>query len=113
MVGGHEDQARAVGARQRQQEVHGLAEKLVRHLDEDAGTVPGIRVGTSRAAMFEIDEEVEGLADYRVRTNAFDVRDKADAAGVVLVGGAIQASLVTGIHGALSKRIPIREKSNP
>ena len=46
MVAGQEHQARAVGTRRRQQEVHGLAQKLVRHLDEDAGAVPGIRVGT-------------------------------------------------------------------
>jgi hypothetical protein len=39
--------------------------------------------------VLKVDEEVERLADYRVRTMALDVRDKADATGVVLVGGAI------------------------
>jgi hypothetical protein len=56
--------------------------------------------------VFEVDKEVEGLADYRVRTDAFDVRDEANAAGVVFVAGPIQASLVTEVfHGVLSVRL--------
>ena len=37
--------------------------------------------------MFEIDEEVEGGADYRCERCALDVGDKADAARVVFVAG--------------------------
>ena len=60
--------------------------------------------------MFEVDEKLERLADYRVRADALDVRDETDAAGVVLITGPVQASLVTFVvHGDLSSG-PIREK---
>jgi hypothetical protein len=40
--------------------------------------------------MFEVDEEGEGVADDGVRAAALDVGDEPDAAGVVLVGCAVQ-----------------------
>ncbi len=88
-VGREEHEAGAVGARRRQGERHGLAEEPVRHLHEDAGAIAGVGVGPAGAAMFEVDEQLERLADYRVRADALDVRDETDAAGVVLVTGPV------------------------
>ena len=117
-----ENEPGAIRTRRRQQELHRLAQKAVGHLHQDAGAVPGVRVGAAGAAMFEVDEEVESLADDGVRAHAFDVRDEADAAGVVFVAGPIEASLVTEVvHGRISpnvhldswlpgRRRPIREK---
>jgi hypothetical protein len=48
--------------------------------------------------MFQVDEEVEGRPDYRVRARALDVGDKANAARIVFVTGPIEAPLVTWIH---------------
>ena len=91
-------------------ERHHLAEKPIRHLDQDAGAVAGVRIGSAGAAVFEVDEEVEGRADYRVRARALDVGDKADAARVMFFTGAIEAPLVTSIaHGCFPNRIAIRE----
>jgi hypothetical protein len=49
--------------------------------------------------MFEVDEEVEGGADYLVRARALDVGHEANAARIMFVAGAIEAPLVTWIHG--------------
>ncbi len=40
--------------------------------------------------MFEIDQEVERVADDRMRSLALEVGDEADAAGVVLVSRSIK-----------------------
>jgi hypothetical protein len=48
--------------------------------------------------VFEIDEEVEGGADYPVRARALDVGDEANAARVVFFTGAVKAPLVSRFH---------------
>jgi hypothetical protein len=70
---------------------HFLAVELVRQLDHDAGAVAHQRVGTDGAAMFEVLQDQQTLLDDRVRLFTLDVGDEADAAGVMLVGFAIQA----------------------
>ena len=64
-----------------------LAEKLVRHLNEDAGAVAGVDLAAARAAMQEVDEQLQRLPDDAVRAHAFDVDDEPDATGVFFVGG--------------------------
>jgi len=107
---GQKHQARAVRAGLGQLEAQYFSEEAIRRLDQDAGAVAGVRIGPAGAAMFEIDEEIERRPDYRVRTVAFDVRDKADAARIVLVARAVQAPgpLVTDTIHAL-----IREPGQP
>ncbi len=61
LVGGEEHEAGAVAARHGQGEGEDGAEERVGHLDEDAGAVAGARVGAGRPAVFEVDQEVEGL----------------------------------------------------
>ena len=46
-----------------------LAEELVRHLDEDAGAVAGVHLAAARAAMQQVDEELQRLLDDGVRAH--------------------------------------------
>ena len=89
-----EDKPRAVlpGRRQREAErQRRLPQKPIRHLDEDARSVPRVVLGAERATVQQVDEHPQPLFDDRVRTLAFDVRDEPDATGVVLVARIVQA----------------------
>ncbi|MNL05170.1 hypothetical protein D3C87_1257530 [compost metagenome] len=89
-----EDHAHAVLAVRRQGHAllgHFLAVELVRDLDQDAGAVAHQLVGAHGAAMVEVLEDLQALRDDLVRLAALDVRNHADAAGVVLVGRVIEA----------------------
>ena len=68
-----------------------MAQQRVRHLDHAAGAVADQRVGADRAAMVEIDEDLQPAADDIVRFSALDVGDKADAARIVLVARIVEA----------------------
>ena len=61
-----------------------LRRNAIRHLDQDAGAVAGVRLAAARAAMLQVDEQLQALLDDRVRTSALDVDDEPDAARVVL-----------------------------
>ncbi len=65
--------------------------KSVRNLDQDARAVAGLRIAAAGAAMRQIDQDLDALQDDIVRLAALDVRDKADAASVVLVLRAVQS----------------------
>jgi hypothetical protein len=47
-----------------------MAQQLVRHLDHAAGAVADQRVGPDRAAMVEIEEDLQPAADDIVRFSA-------------------------------------------
>ena len=66
----------------------------VGHLHEQAGAVAGLRIAAARAAVLEVHEHVDALRHDVVRLLAADVRDEADAAGVVLEGGIVEALLL-------------------
>ena len=61
------------------------------HLDEDARPVPGVDLAAAGAAVQEVLEDGEGLAHDGVGLSPLDVHDEADAAGVVLVSGIVEA----------------------
>ncbi len=108
---GQEDHADAVLAGRRQHDAlrgHLGAVELVRDLDQDAGAVAHQRVGADRAAVVEVLEDLQALLDDRVRLQALDVRDEADAAGVVLVGGRIEAG-ARGVRHLERRRRPRRQ----
>src|SRR5262249_9141401 len=87
-------QSRAVAARRRQGQAEPdrlLAEELVWHLDEDAGAVAGVGFAAARAPVQQVDEDLQGLTDYRVRAPSINLNDKPDAAGVVLEVGVVEA----------------------
>ena len=80
---------------------HSRRKELVRNLNQDAGAVAGFRIAAARAAMRQVDEDLNALGDDVVRRFAVDVGDKADTAGVVLVTRIVQALLEQGGHYAL------------
>ena len=65
-------------------------QKLVGQRRDHAGAVAGVRLGAARAAMIHAAQEVIGVLDDLVAALAFDVRDEAHAAAVVLELGPIQ-----------------------
>ncbi len=88
-----EHHADAVLARRRQLDVlarHFFAQEGVRHLDQDAGAVARQRIGADGAAVRQVLQYLQPLLDDGVGFFALDVRDEADAAGVVLVGGIVK-----------------------
>ena len=83
---GHEDMADRVVARIRQLDAEPgglLLHEGVGNLHQDAGAVPGDRVGADRSAVLEIFEDAQRILDQLVRGAALEIGDKADAAGVV------------------------------
>src|SRR5690606_19243520 len=68
-----------------------LREELVRQRREDAGAVAGVRLRAARAAMIHAAEQVIRIADDLMAADAFDVRDEADAAAVVLHVRAVES----------------------
>jgi hypothetical protein len=74
--------------------------------------------GAAGAAVFEVDEEVEGRADYLVRARALDVGDEANATGIMFFTGSIEAlrlracgasarqALVTGVFLSVHGCVP-------
>ena len=69
---------------------HFFAEEAIGNLNQDAGAVAELRVEARRAAMREVAQNRHALLDDRVRLPPLDVRDEADAAGVVLVCRVVQ-----------------------
>ena len=85
-VAGQVHHAHAVLAGRRQGDAHALGfvgQELVRHLDEDAGSVSRIGFAAAGATMVEIAEDLEPLLNHRVGLGSLDVGDKADATSVV------------------------------
>jgi len=59
----------------------------------DAGAVAGVHLAAAGAAVFEVQQHLDGVADDTVALLPLDVGDETDATGVVLVGGIVQALL--------------------
>jgi hypothetical protein len=67
------------------------SQKCIRQLDEDSGAIALQWVGSGGSAMSEILQYLQGLSDDRVAFLAFDMGDKAQAAGVMLAARVVQA----------------------
>ena len=76
-----------------------FAQQRIGNLDQDAGAVAHQRVGAHRAAMVEIDQKLQALADDAVGFLAFDIGDKAHAAGIMLMPGIVEALFRRQTHG--------------
>ena len=57
----------------------------VRNLDQDARAVARLRIAARRAAMGQVDQNLEALADDVVALLAANAGDKPHAAGIVLI----------------------------
>ena len=73
-------QRRCPAARQRR------GEELVRDLDQDSRAVAGVVLAAAGAAMVQVDQRGQAVADELVRFPPLQVDDEADAAAIVLVG---------------------------
>ena len=80
----------------------GLAEEGVGDAQEQAGAIAGVGVVAGGAAVHEALEDGQAGFDDVVRGFARQARDEADAAGVVFVGGVVEAGGGReGCHGML------------
>src|SRR5204862_2045574 len=70
-----------------------MAQQLIRHLDHAAGAVADQRIRADRAAVIEVDEDLQAALDDVVRFSAFDVNDKADAARIMLVARIVESPI--------------------
>src|SRR5260370_1091061 len=74
------------GLRKRKSQLLAFTHKeLMRNLDEDARAVAGFRIAAARAAMRQVEKNLDSLADDVVALMAADAGDEPDPAGVVLV----------------------------
>ena len=78
------DEARAVRPRGRKLEGKNLAEEPIRCLNQNAGAVTRIGFTPARAAVLQVDQDLNRLADDVVRATPLHLHDEADTTGVVL-----------------------------
>ena len=64
----------------------------MRNLHQDAGAVAGARVGADRAAVLEVQQNGQRVFDDLVRLASLDVGDEADAAGILVERGIVEAA---------------------
>src|SRR5215475_1762400 len=114
----HDPAAVLAGRRERDAQPGALApQELVGHLKQDAGAVAGVRLAPARAAVQQVDEDLQRLAHDRVRATPLDVHDEADAAGVVLAARVVQTlsgrgtGLAPSVQNFSHLRHPFCEKS--
>ena len=60
-----------------------LAEKSVRHLNEDPGSVTGFRIAATRTAVAQIFQDLQSITNNVMGFLSLDMRDKADPAGIM------------------------------
>src|SRR3954470_20974651 len=70
-----------------------IAQQRVRHLDHEASAVPDQRIGADRAAMVEVDEDLQAATYDVVRFSPLDIGDKSDTARIVLVATIVESSV--------------------
>ena len=58
---------RPAGGKVKPSLAHSRREELVRDLNEDAGAVAGLRIAAARAAMRQVDQDLDALGDDVVR----------------------------------------------
>ena len=83
-----------------------LGEKLVADLEQDAHAVAGLALGILAGPMFQPLHNGQRVADGLVALAALDVHHRADAAGVVLKAGVVQADCLLLVHHTIHSPIP-------
>ena len=63
----------------------------MRNLQQHAAAVAGLGIGADRAAMVEIEQDLQAHLDQFMRLGVVHVGDEADAAGVMLVARVIKS----------------------
>ena len=96
LLGGGEDNTRSVVAELGERDAllrTDAAEEFVRHLCENACAVAGVVLGADGATVVEVEKNGQRIAYDLVGFSAMDIDDEADAAGVMLEGGIVEALL--------------------
>ena len=96
-------------------------EELVRDLQEHAATIARLRVGPGGASMVEVEEDLQPHAHQVVRLPVVHVGDEADAAGIMLLGGVVEALGVrqpgdgpdVATHAGVERRSGDRRRQDP
>jgi hypothetical protein len=70
-----------------------LNEEFVRYLYKDARAVAGLGVGSRSAAVGQAIQDLQALLNCIIGFPAFDIADKAHAAGIMLKLGIVQPVL--------------------
>ena len=70
---------------------HLLLEEAVRDLDEDAAAVAELGIGPDRAAVVEIEQDLQAHLDDLMARLIVELGHEADAAGIMLLGRVIEA----------------------
>ncbi len=118
-AGGQEGDAGGVVAGGGQLEADDLAVEGVGDLEEHAGAVTGVRVGSGGAAVVDVGQDLQAPVHDASRRPPVQVRDEADAAGVMLVGGVVEppaggrARGCGGCHGASSLFLSVDLQKTP
>ena len=86
----HEHHASGVATGVGQVERQYRPEKRIGHLDEDAGAITGVDLGPTGATVLHVAQSLQALLHNFVGSHPLDVGHEADAAGIVLVLGAVQ-----------------------
>ena len=95
-VGGEEGHGDAILAKGGQGNAVGGAgrdEQIVRHLDQNTGTVSALDVVARTAAVLHACQHSEGFGDDGVGLASLEVGDEADATAVMLEFGTIEATV--------------------
>ncbi len=94
-----------IAARRRQGQalpVRPIAQQRVGHLDQAAGAVADQRVGADRAAMVEIDQDLQPARDDIVRFSSLDIGDETDTARIMLVARVVETLSLGQCHRGCS-----------
>jgi hypothetical protein len=86
---GKEDGARAIAALGRKvdpQPGRDLPQKTIWRLDQNAGAVPRVSLAPARAAVLQVDQDLQAALDHRMRAPACHIDDEPDTTGVVFEG---------------------------
>ena len=83
--------------------------ELMGNLNQNARAVARLRIAARRAAMGEVDQHLQALANNIVAADAANVGDQPHSAGIVLIPRVIEplrlwcaGTMIQSLHGNLS-----------
>src|SRR6267378_8714413 len=79
-----------------------IAQQRIGHLNEATSAVADQRVGPDRAAMVEIDQDLQAARDDVVRFSSLDVGNETDTARIMLVARVVEALSLRQSHRVCS-----------
>jgi hypothetical protein len=66
-------------------------EEFIRHLEEDASAVTGIRFAPAGPAVIEVPKNRQSVSDDNVRLDPMNVNKKTNTTGVMLESGIVES----------------------